>query len=115
MLVVVSVLVSGCGTHHAATGFCATIRRGNPAFDSTSAADAPRAFAAFDRVVASAPAAVAPNLKIVESFLHLLYTDPGMVAKHPSLLVGYGKALGRVDLYLHRACGVEIPPPGKFL
>jgi hypothetical protein len=109
-----SVLLAGCGTHHAATDFCATIRRGHSAFNSTNEADAKRALAEFDRVVASAPAPVAPDLRTVSVFLHALYRDPVAVAKDPPLVERYRVATGRVDRYLHRACGIAIPPPGKF-
>jgi hypothetical protein len=109
-----SVLLVGCGTHHAATGFCATIRRGHSAFNTTDAAHAKQALAEFDRVVASAPAAVAPDLHTVSTFLHTLYRDPAAIAKDPSLLTQDSAAIGRVDRYLHRACGISIPPPGKF-
>jgi hypothetical protein len=108
-------LVGGCGAHREATGFCATIRQGRSAFDSTDVAHASRALAEFDRVAASAPATVAPDLKTVGSFLRALYGDPASVAKHPALFERYAAATKRVDAYLHQTCGVHIPPLGKFL
>jgi hypothetical protein len=110
-----SVFLVGCGSHHAATGFCATIRRGHSAFNSTDEPHAKQALAEFDRVVAAAPAAVAPDLHTVSAFLHTLYRNPAAIAKNPSLLKQYSAATGRVDRYLHRTCGISIPPPSKFI
>jgi hypothetical protein len=107
-------VVGGCGAHREATGFCATIRRGHGAFDSTDAAHATRALDEFDRVAASAPATVAPDLKVVSAFLSALYHDPASVAKDPAAFERYAAATGRVDSYLHDTCGVHIPPAGKF-
>jgi hypothetical protein len=102
--------VAGCGPTHDATGFCATIERGHAAFDSTDQSHAPRALAEFDRVTAAAPASVAPDLSTVASVLR----DPAVLANNPTLVKGYFAAIARVDRYLHRTCGLTVPPVGKL-
>ena len=60
--VAATVVVGGCGAdREAANGFCAEIEHGHAAFDSVDKQEAKRALAEFDRVVASAPAAIAPT------------------------------------------------------
>ena len=110
----VSFALSGCSAQRNATGFCATVRGGHSAFDSVAESRAPVALAEFDRVTAKAPTTVAPDLKTVSTVLHLLYRDPASLAKDPALIKRYLGATKRVDSYLHQACGVSIPPPGKF-
>jgi hypothetical protein len=102
--------LAGCSEHHEATGFCATIRRGHSAFNSTDAAHAKRALAEFDRVAASAPATVAPDLKTIAAVIR----KPTQLVDNPALIKRYFAAIGRVDRYLHQSCGLTVPPPGKL-
>jgi hypothetical protein len=108
-----SLVVGGCSSHRQATGFCATVERGRAAFDSADQAHASRALAEFDRVIAGAPAAIAPDLKTVSAFLRLLVNDPKSATA--AVFVRYAAAIRRVDRYLHETCGIRIPPQGKFL
>jgi hypothetical protein len=115
VVLVASSLIAGCGAARGATGFCATIRSGHPAFDSIDANRAPQALAEFDRIVARAPASVAPDLTTVGTVLRALYRNPASLANNTALLSRYFAAVGRVDKWLHQNCGVSIPPPGKFI
>jgi hypothetical protein len=108
--VIGSVALAGCGAHHAATGFCASIQRGHSAFNSTDPAHASRALAEFDRVAASAPAAVAPDLKTIAAVIR----KPTQVVNNPALVKRYFAAIAHVDRYLHQSCGLTVPPPGKL-
>jgi hypothetical protein len=110
-----TVAIGGCGSSHQATGFCAAVRRGHSAFNSTDPAradpaHAKQALAEFDRVAASAPAAVAPDLKIISAVVG----KPTRLVKNPALVKQYFAAIGHVDYYLHQSCGLTIPPPGKL-
>jgi hypothetical protein len=108
--VVAVVVAGGCGGHRDAGGFCAQITRGHAEFDSIdSVARANRALARFDRVAASAPAAVAPDLQTVSSVLSQLYHDPKAFVKDPGTFRRYSEATRHVDQYLHQSCGVRIP------
>ena len=109
-----SLVVGGCSSHQQATGFCATIEQGRAAFDSTDEAHLSASLAEFDRVIATAPAEIAPDLKTVSAFLRLLVRDPKSAAT-AAVFVRYGKATSRIDRYLHDTCGIHVPPQGKFL
>ena len=85
--------VAGCSSHGSSNAFCTSIRRGYPAFDSAQAANATAAIAEFDRIAASAPAAVAPDLKFVSTMLRLFRADPATVDP---------------------ATGIAIPPRGTL-
>ena len=102
--------IAGCGPKHEATGFCAAIRRGHSAFDSTDQAHAAKALAEFDRVAASAPAAVAPDVKTVASVIR----DPRQLVHDPALTQRYLAAIARIDRYLQATCGVSVPPTAKL-
>jgi hypothetical protein len=108
-------LIAGCGRQSDESGFCATIETGHTAFDATDAAHSSAALAEFDRVAATAPASLAPDLKTVAATLSVLYRDPASLANKPALLQRYVAAIERVDRYLHQTCGVAVPPAGKFL
>jgi len=107
---IATVAIGGCGSKHRATGFCAAVRRGDSAFNSTKPAHAKQALAEFDRVAASAPAAVASDLKVISAVVG----KPTRLANNPALVKQYFAAIGRVDRYLHQSCGLTIPPPGKL-
>jgi hypothetical protein len=109
-----SLVAGGCSSHRRATGFCAAIAQGHAAFDSTDEAHAPQALAEFDRVVATAPAAIAPDLKTVGAFLGLLVHDPKAAAT-TTVFARYATAVRGVDAYLRDTCGIHVPPQGKFL
>ncbi len=103
-----ALFLSGCsrGTHGSA--FCSTIRSRHPAFDHVSAQTAPVALAAFDRIVAGAPTAVRPDLQTVASTFRVLFEDPTSLSQHPDRLATYFAAVGRVDQYLNRSCGIDV-------
>ncbi len=105
-----TVTVGGCGSSRQATGFCAAVRRGNSAFNSTDPAHAKQALAAFERVAAAAPPSVAPDLATIAAVVG----KPTRLVKNPALVKQYFRAIGRVDRYLHQSCGLTIPPPGKL-
>jgi hypothetical protein len=107
---VAAIVGVGCGSDRRATGFCASIQRGHAGFDSTDdVADRTRALAQLERVIASAPATVAPDLKTVGATVADYYRDPKAVLKDPAILHRYTAALDRVDQYLRDACGLRIP------
>jgi hypothetical protein len=101
-----SAALTGCGAHQVARGFCATIQRGNSAFNSSDPARSTKALAAFDRVAASAPASVAPDLKTIGAVMR----KPAQLFKDPALVKRYVAAIGRVDRYLRQSCGLTVPP-----
>ena len=102
----VPIIVGGCGSKSEATGFCATIAKGNSVFDEPNAAGRTKAaLLEFDRIVASAPPAVAADLKLVSAALH----DPKSLTASPEKLQRYFATTVRVDRYLHDTCGVKIP------
>jgi hypothetical protein len=108
--VVAAVVAGGCGGHREASGFCSQIHRGHAAFDSIDdVARASRALAQFDRVAASAPATVVPDLQTVSSVLSLLYHHPKAFVKDPGTFRRYVEARDRIDQYLRQSCGVGIP------
>jgi hypothetical protein len=102
--------LTGCSSHHEATGFCATIQRGHTEFNSLDAARQTQALAEFDRIAASAPAAVAPDLKTIATVIE----KPSRVVGNPPLIRRYFAAIGHVDRYLHQSCGLTIPPQAKL-
>jgi hypothetical protein len=103
---VAAIVVGGCGSKSEATGFCAAIEKGNTVFDSPdSVATDKAALREFDRIVASAPPAVAPDLKVVSAALH----DPHSLTTSTARLQRYFTTTVRVDRYLHDTCGVKIP------
>jgi hypothetical protein len=105
-----SVVLAGCGTRPAATGFCATIQRGNSAFNSTDTAHATRALAEFDRIAAAAPPSVAGDLKTIAAVMR----KPTRLFDTPALVKRYSAAIAHVNRYLHQSCGLTVPPPGKL-
>ena len=58
---------------------------------------------------AAAPPTVAPDLKTMSSTLTVLYRNPLVVAKDPSILERYWSAVDRIDEYLRDECGLRIP------
>ena len=106
--VAATVVVGGCRSDREANGFCAEIERGHAAFDSIDTDHSDRALAEFDRVAASAPASVAPDLQTVGAQLALFYNDPKAFVD-PAGLKRYAAALDRVDEYLRATCGIRIP------
>ena len=106
--VAASAVVGGCGADRESGGFCAEITHGRAAFDFADKEHSKVALAAFNRVVASAPAAIAPDLKTVSHELALLFNDPVAIAD-PVGFKRYVAAIDRVDAYLRRTCGVSIP------
>jgi hypothetical protein len=110
--VAATAVVGGCGadrrSEDAAGGFCAEITHGRAAFDFADKQHSKVALAAFDRVVASAPAVIAPDLKTVSHELTLLFNDPVAIAD-PVGFRRYVAAIDRVDKYLRQTCGVSIP------
>ena len=109
----VPAVVAGCGGHRAASGFCATVGHGHSEFDSTNPDHSAIALAEFQRVAASAPAKLAPDLKTVHTVLELFYTNPKAIAENLTLFKRYVTATNRIDAYLKRTCGVSIPNPVK--
>jgi hypothetical protein len=105
--------VAACGGSTHATGFCARIQHGNGAFNQTGAAHLDSALAAFDKVAATAPPAVATDLHTVSGFRRELGDKPKSV-RQPQI-TSYIAAVKRVDAYLHDTCGLAIPPPSKIL
>lgn len=101
-------VVGGCSADREANGFCAEIEHGHAAFDSVDKQESKRALAEFDRVVATAPAAIAPDLKTVGTELALFYNDPKAFTD-PVGFKRYTTALDRVDKYLRETCGIRIP------
>lgn len=106
--VAATVVVGGCSSDRQATGFCAEIEHGHAAFDSVGKEESKRALAELDRVVASAPAAIAPDLKTVSTALSLFYNDPKAFSD-PAGFKRYTAAIDRVDEYLRDTCGIRIP------
>jgi hypothetical protein len=106
--------VTACGSSARATGFCATVERGNPAFNSVDAAHQDRALAAFDKLANSAPPAVASELHAISAFHRRLVDDPKSIVSDPSLVTAYAANRKHVDAYLHDTCGVAIPPLGTI-
>lgn len=112
---IASVAATACGSSGKASGFCARIKQGEPAFNSLDASNLHTALAAFDKVADAAPPAVASDLHTISSFRRRLADDPKSIVADPSLLRAYATSTKRVDNYLHHTCGVDIPPPGKLL
>lgn len=106
---VFAAVAGGCSSRHEAVGFCAEAKRGHAAFDTLDERRAPRALAQFDRVVATAPAGVAVDLKVVSETVALLYSNPVKLANDPALVKRYRASLDRVDQYLRQTCGFHIP------
>ena len=102
-------LGGGCGGDSKATGFCAEIQRGHAGFDSTQPGRSAAAIAQLDRIIDTAPATVAPDLKTMSTTLTMVYSNPKAVAKDPSILKRYSAAVDRVDQYLRDECGLRIP------
>jgi hypothetical protein len=111
-VVMTSTIVMGaCGTHRTATGFCATVQRGHGVFNSSATPPSPATMTQFDRIAGSAPAAVAADLETVGTVLR----KPAVLVHNPSLVKRYFTAIGRVDDYLGRTCGIAVPPlPKRF-
>lgn len=107
--VAAAVVAGGCGGHREAGSFCAQITSGHAAFDSIDVARSSRALALFDRVAATAPATIAPDLKTVSSVVSLLYHNPKALLKEPANFKRFVEARDRVDEYLRQSCGVRIP------
>ena len=106
--VAATAVVGGCGADRKASGFCAEITHGRAAFDVADKEHSKVALASFDRVVASAPAVIAPDLKTVSHELDLLFNDPIAIAD-PVGFRRYVAAIDRVDKYLRQTCGLSIP------
>jgi hypothetical protein len=110
VVVGVAAMVGGaCGGESKATGFCAEIQRGHAGFDSTQPDRSAAAIEQLDRIIAAAPATVAPDLKTMSTTLTMVYRNPKAVAKDPSILQRYSAAIDRVDQYLRDECGLRIP------
>jgi hypothetical protein len=105
-----TIALAGCSSRHRASGFCATIQRGHAEFNSTDSAHQTQALAEFDRIAASAPAAVAPDLRTIATVVE----KPSRVVGDPPLIRRYFAAIGHVDRYLHQSCGLTIPPQAKL-
>ena len=106
---VAAMVGGGCGSDREATGFCAEIEHRHAGFDSTDPKRSTAALAQLDRVIATAPATVAPDLKTMSSTLSQLYRNPKALVKDPSILEEYWAAVDRVDQYLRDECGLRIP------
>jgi hypothetical protein len=117
-MLVVALLVSAaagaCGSSRQASGFCGRVERGDPAFNSDDAAHLRTALAAFDKIAATAPPAVASDLHVISSFRRRLAEDPQSIKADPALVTAFVASGKRVDSYLHDTCGVDIPPPSKL-
>jgi hypothetical protein len=114
LALVAGVAAGACGPSHHASGFCARIERGNPAFNSLDVAQQRAALAAFDKVADTAPPAVATDLHTISNFRRRLVSDPKSIEADPSILSAYVASAKRVDSYLHDTCGIAIPPQAKL-
>ena len=105
-------VVGGCARSRHTTAFCASVQRGRPVFDPVIKPDLQRvlhAFDVFDQIAASAPAAVAPDLRTIGAYQRSYFRDPASVAADSAALERYQAAVARVDRYLQDTCGLTVP------